>query len=65
MLAVSVKSRSKAVPTKATPDKDTLNPPSRSRRNDCQSERVGFWEMSATEALKVCYVDYEHQSTRG
>ena len=75
MLAVTVKNRLKAESTKATSAKqkqtanrmfaaNTHNSPPQLQRIDGKSETNGFWEMSATEALKVCYVDHEHQSKR-
>lgn len=75
MLAVTVKNRLKAESTKATSAKqkqtanrmsaaNTHNSPPQLQRIDGKSETNGFWEMSATEAPKVCYVDHEHQSKR-
>ena len=73
MLAVTVKNRLEAASTKTTSAKQAANRMSAAnahnsrpqlQRIDGKSETNGFWEMSATEALKVCYVDHEHQSKR-
>jgi len=68
MLAVTVKNRLKATSAKQAANSMSAANAHNSRpqlqRIDGKSETNGFWKMSATEALKVCYVDHEHQSKR-